>query len=285
MQDSDDKPRGAGRPSLLTAAQQAEADRNRILSNLEGGAAAPKAAPRRPAVLWGGLGAGALALIAGAAWMYDGAPPEARPSSSPVAVAVTPVLSAAAPAATPAATINDIGAALEAPPKQESLKDMLSAAPPAKPARAVDVLNKALESPPTAQERAAASAAADQKLAQARIERKRAAAAVKARAHEKKLAQEHAKLSKEQAKAKAKAAATAKAGARVKKKVDNDSDVTLLAALVAHAQEHPEPARKPGGEAQIKQCVQAGKGDAESCRTRVCGGRGASDAACKTAPR
>lgn len=69
MQSSELRSKGAGRPSLLTPAQQAEADRNRILTKLEHGKANPGfgARGRGRGLVWGGAGVLAL-VLAGGAW-------------------------------------------------------------------------------------------------------------------------------------------------------------------------------------------------------------------------
>ena len=94
-----DKISGRGAPSLLTSAQQAEAERNRILSMLEAsdGKRAPKTAPVAQAgpaarTPWAWLMFGlVVAAIAGGAGLWYGqrsaAPP---PDSAPVLAAATP---------------------------------------------------------------------------------------------------------------------------------------------------------------------------------------------------
>ena len=113
MQSSEERRTGARMPSLLTPAQQAEADRNRILTKLEHGKAdvpPVKGQPSRKAA-WGAAAALALALIGGAAfWMTD------KPAAAPVVLAAANVAPARAeppavrspePEAAPAATIHD----------------------------------------------------------------------------------------------------------------------------------------------------------------------------------
>lgn len=83
MQSSELRSKGAGRPSLLTPAQQAEADRNRILTKLEHGKANPGfgARGRGRGLIWGGAGVLAL-VLAGGAWFGlsgDGASPTVAP--------------------------------------------------------------------------------------------------------------------------------------------------------------------------------------------------------------
>jgi hypothetical protein len=316
LQCPDDNRRSAGRPSLLTPTQQADAERNRILSNLEGGKIAVKPAPKRGLLLWAGIGLGALALIGAAvAWVADG---EAGDAATPGVVAADPPAAAKAREAAPAdafaslpvAAIHDEAGA--APAKPQSLKEMLSAAPAAAPKSGTEVLSKALESPPAAKphadvlskaleskpagkaraESSAKSAPASKKdVAQARIERKHAAAQAKAKAKAKALAKAQDKtnskaqgkaLAKAPGKAPAKTLASDKPAARAKAKAEPDSDVTLLQALVAHAQANPEPPSKPSIEAQLKQCEQTGKAaSADACRARVCIGRGGVEGPCK----
>ena len=67
-------------------------------------------------------------------------------------------------------------------------------------------------------------------------------------------------------------------------KVEPDSDVTLLAALVAHAQANP-PDAAGTTQARLKQCKpMKNNADAEQCRAQVCAGRWKSDADCKALP-
>ncbi len=291
-------PRPAARPSLLTPNQQADLERNRILSNLEGGKiAAVEPSPRTGTRLWAGLGLGALALVAaGAAWFAGGdsaADEMAKPAvAAPLAAKAAQPMLAPLPAAPATAAIHDDAVAAStaaSPQKQESLHAMLNApaasAAPA-PKTGADVLSKALESSSAPKAAAGTSDEAASKVAQARIERKHAAAQAKAKAHARAEARAQQKaqaraLAKAQEKAPAKVQATAKADARPKRRSEPDSDVLLLQALVAHAQKHPESKGKPSVEAQLKQCAQGGKSGEDACRARVCGGRGATEGACK----
>jgi hypothetical protein len=259
LQRKDDNPK-TGRPSLLTPAQQAEADRNRILSTLEsGGLVKPSRKPLRgrPLIIGGGVVALALLIGVGVWVARDAAqdqsllaaaavPPATAPTpASPAEVSADEVLAAA-----PAATINDDPAARTAPQKQESLRDMLDAnSAPAKSDH--DELSKALESTP-AVARAAPKAAPKPA---------------------------HADTAKRVEKAKPKPAAKAetKAAREPKNTPEQENDIALLSALVAHTQtlEAPEtPAKvKPSLKQQLAQCKKFGKTKAEQCRERVCDGR------------
>ena len=186
-----DEGRKAGRPSLLTPAQQAEAERNRILTTLESGRGAGKSAGqrerRRPSWLVVGLGALAL-LVAAGVWVTRDASQEhllasvasVAAVSKDDAVTATAGADAAAPAApggttataasssevtadevlaANSATINDDKSTQAAPDKQPSLNEMLSAG--AAPAKADhDELSKALETSADAPVAKAASKAA-----------------------------------------------------------------------------------------------------------------------------
>ena len=151
-----DKIAKSSRPSLLTAAQQAEAERNRILSTLESnGAGDPHAArqPGRPIWQWGALAVAAIALAAGALhWSgQDGAPE--RFAAAPVQPAAPVARAEKTVAVTPPATATieethaEPASATPTPgtPRQ-SLSDMLGAAPPAAPP-GKNVLSQALEAP------------------------------------------------------------------------------------------------------------------------------------------
>ncbi|SEN05843.1 hypothetical protein SAMN05428959_1012 [Duganella sp. CF517] len=260
MQRKDESPKPS-RPSLLTPAQQEEADRNRILSTLEsgGGAGKPAAKRGRSRLAWAALGVAMLAIAVGigtyvtrekahsevmtsvAAASKD-LPPAAAASPAPAVaaeVSADEVLASAAPAA----VINDDAAAQQAPAKQESLSEMLNAGgePAAKPSH--DVLSKALETP-------SAGAPAPAKSAAKPVQKPKPKPAAK-----------------ESKKAPAEPATTP----------EQESDIALLSALVAHAQaaEKAEAAKKPrlSVKEQLAQCKKFGKTKAAECRARICEGR------------
>ncbi|CAM3222181.1 hypothetical protein [Janthinobacterium lividum] len=239
MPSNDDSPRPSTRPSLLTPAQQAEADRSRILNHLEGGkrpAPVPlggRRASRWP--VWGGMLAGALLLLATGAWL----------GQRETAAVEDPVLRSTAPAAeTPAAATAPVTAAAsireeeQPPPPRQSLSEMLGADLPAPVPAPVpgprDVLSKALESP-------------------------QKSAPKPARAPQKKPPAKPLKPAD-----KAKPAATP----------EQESDVALLAALVSHAQAGTPPKKAPSSlQAQLQQCSKLKPAAADSCRQRTCAGR------------
>ena len=276
----DDRPTGGGRPSLLSAEQQAEADRHRILSSLDNKPGAKPAAPpsasaatpakgRSGLVVWGTLGVGVLAVVGGAlAWMASTPDEEtaaiaAAPAPAPAAVAsAAPVAAAPAePEVSTAAILEDTAAV--SPPaegKLPALKEMLEAS--AKPASGHDELKQALERP-SAQTPAAALARAEHKPEHKSDKAEKA---------------EKVKLAQKAA-AKEKAVAKAKAEAK-----QPDNDVTLLAALMAHLQTRP-PVKKTSSPAdQLKTCKQYNAAGEEQCRARLCAADAKKEPECKAAP-
>ncbi|MEV4777927.1 hypothetical protein [Burkholderia sp. LMU1-1-1.1] len=259
MQRKDESPKPS-RPSLLTPAQQEEADRNRILSTLESGSGAGKPAAKRGRgrLAWVGLGVALLGVVVGigayvtrenahnevmtsvAAASKDLPPaPAAATPAVPAEVSADEVLASAAPAA----VINDDRAAQQAPVKQESLSEMLNAGgePAAKPGH--DVLSKALETP-------SAGAPAPAKSAAKPVPKPKPKPAAK-----------------EVKKAPSEPATTP----------EQESDIALLSALVAHAQaaDRAEAPKKPrlSLKEQLAQCKKFGKSKAAECRERICEGR------------
>lgn len=271
MPDPDPRPPKGGRPSLLSAEQQAEADRHRILSSLDAKPAAAKTAaplpPSRNARLrWGAAGIGVIALAAGAlAW--NSAETEDKPAlasaapSKPIAPAAASAVpaSAAAAASVPAAAEPEVSTAAilnDAPEaKLPSMKEMLSA-------------------PPAAGKAAPADAGA---LAQA-LEQPSPAAPVKKHPTEHKAEAAHLAQKPHVAEHKASPAQKAKHADAAP-----DSDVVLLAALMAHMQT-PAGKKLDGPAAQLKQCKQQGAVSEAQCRTRLCAGVAKNEAECKPPP-
>ena len=264
MQDHDDRPAGAGRPSLLSSASQADAqaepDRQRILSSLDNGPrrAAPVRAPRpRPyGWVWGAaaLGAVAVALLVFVAGEGDEpVVPETVHAAAPAAVHAAAGepghVAAREPAAgAPAAASEGAGAAPTNP-----LADMTptpTPAPAAKHARstaAADPLTRALENK------------------QAR----------------------HSPAAKSLRDVKQVAAAPAKASpkpkpARQRAQSEPDSDVLLLAALIGHME--PRNKKATLGE-RLESCKRYNSAGEEQCRARVCGAAERKEPACKGVPR
>lgn len=260
MQSSEEPRKGAGRPSLLTPAQQAEADRNRILTKLEHGKTEVPASSRKRgrAVLWGATGALALALAGGAAFNMGGDEPHAA-QSAPVVLAAASVAparatnSAPAEVAVPAATIHDEPVPAAAKPAPDDLRKALeegtagkqaAVAKSEKPAR--DDLRDALEEGTAVKKAPAPKPAVRVVKAPAKPALKSAPAARKAPAP-----------------------------------TSHDSDVALLSALVAHSQ----PARVSESNRALKrelaQCRRMTGRKARDCREEACLGQDRGVAGCK----
>lgn len=267
MQRKDDSPKPS-RPSLLTPAQQEEADRNRILSTLESGGAGKPAVKRRGRArwAWAALGVGGLALLAAfGLWFTKEAahdellasiaesskdvPPPSAPVAPQQAATVPPAGEVSADevlaSAAPAATINDEHPAQPAPEKQQSLSEMLNAGGVAAPKPTPDVLSKALETP---------SAGAAHKSAPKPVAKPKPKPVVK----------EAKKLPTEPPNS-----------------VEQENDIALLSALVAHAQatEQASTPKKPklSLKEQLAQCKKFSKSKAAQCRERICEGRSKSN--------
>jgi len=278
-----DKTFSNGPPSLLTPAQQAEAERNRILSTLEasGGKRSAASSPKarhgsRAPWIWAFSGL-LVAAVAGGAGLWYGqqrepSVPMIVAAAAPEVVAQTDVAAngAVAPAAGEPATaiIEEDHQARSAPlpDAQPSLSEMLAAEPPAPPAAGAtgDVLSQALEAPAGAALAAAAAAPVVAKVAASKTDR--ASAPAKPKPPVKRVA-----AVKPAPKAVPKPAAAP------------DGDVMLLSALIAHAQAS-EPATQTKTRASLDQelayCKKQPKAELAACRKRACDGR-ATAAACK----
>lgn len=246
LQSSEERRTGAARPSLLTPAQQAEADRNRILTKLEHGNAQPPtpAHPRGKALAWGASGVAALALLGGAAFWMGGEP--ATPAVVAAASVAPPAARAAAPASVPAATIQDEPAPLvlaSPAPKAEAA---------AKPG--ADDLRDALEEG-TGDKKPPASKPVDSPVK---------------------------KPVKPMVKAEAKPAVKPPVKAAPRKSTEHDSDLALLSALVAHTQ--ASRARDDGLRAlrkELKACTRLKGSKARDCREEACLGQDRSVKECR----
>ncbi len=224
MQHSDERPPTSGRPSLLSTEQQAEADRHRILGTLESNpesTSAGAAKARRGKMVWVAAGAAVVALSAGTAvWLVSEGEKE--------------IVMAAAPPAAVAAPLPPVAASTKAAPAPEAAEEVSTAAildeapsEPAKPAvggdakSAPDELTKMLEAraePKTHAPHVASKVAAVKKPVAV-------AKAAPPKAHEKHDAEAMA-MNIEPVIAK-------KPAAHAKAATPSDSDVALLAALVA----------------------------------------------------
>ena len=237
MRSNDDSPRPSTRPSLLTPAQQAEADRSRILNHLEGGrrpAPAPHEGRRTGRwAVWGGMVAGALLLLATGAWLGQR---ETAAQAEPALASTAPAPEAPAVAVAPATAAASIREEEQQALPQQSLSEMLGAGMPvpAPVSSPRDVLSKALETP---QKSASKPARAPQKKPPAKS---------------------------------LKPADPAKPAVTP----EQESDVALLAALVSHAQAGTAPVKAPSSlQAQLQQCSKLKPAAADSCRQRTCAGR------------
>lgn len=278
MQRQDDRPPKGGRPSLLSSEQQAEAERQRILSTLDSKptAAAPaKAASKPPGkrsgglLLWGAVGAGALAIVGGTLVWMSNTPDE---DSLPLAVAAAPAAPAVAAAVPSASAESEVStaailedAAASSPPgdgKLPSLKEMLTA--PAKQASGRDELKQALERPQAKSQQVA------------KVEHKPE--------HKAERKAEHKPERKADTKLAQKAPAKDKEKGKEKEKAKPDNDVTLITALMAHLQTRP-PVKKTSTPAdQLKTCKQYNAAGEEQCRARLCAADAKKEPECKAAP-
>ena len=268
MQHSDERPTSSGRPSLLSSDQQAEADRHRILSGLDSkpdGTSAGAQKARRGKVTWIAAGVAVLAIGAGsAAWLSgEGEKEIVLAGSAPLPSMAAPAAALASQprAATPEADEVSTAAILEDTPS------IASKAVPAGAKKApVDELSKMLEPHPAAPVHVAAKAAPKKAVVLA----KAAPPKVAAKAH----ADMTMTMNVEPVLKK-------KPALHPKEVVQTDSDVALLAALVAHSKASP-PKRAAGFAAKLQQCkTLPSVAEAEQCRARLCAGSAKTDGECK----
>ena len=274
MQHSDDRPTTSGRPSLLSTEQQAEADRHRILSGLDAkpaGTTAGAAKARRGKFAWVAVGAAVLALGAGSmAWLT------AEGEKEIVLAGTAPVPSEAAPAVA-LAEPPMVGPKVEEVSTATILDDtpmVASEPPPAKPAKSgPDELTKLLD-PQGAPVVVAKPAPAPVRIAAKPPVKKVVLAKAPTKAVEKPRVQMAEMAMNVQPVLKKKPAPAKKAV------VQTDTDVALLAALVAHSKAK-EPKRGTPG-AKLQQCKTLGSvAEAEQCRARLCAGTAKKESECK----
>lgn len=282
MQSSQDGPAPPKRPSLLGSEQPEQSDNQRLLAGIEAGSKTQSKAtkpPRRKAA-W----AVALLLLAGggvAAWMNSG-------SDAPVLAVATPV---SAPAEAPAA-----------PPVVAAASDTAAADTPDVSTAAI-LHDTSADEDKSAAPRALAQKSAvkgDAEALTALLEEKQAAPAPKAkksreetlaanraaeRAREKRLASRE-RLEKKGAE---KHPLARNVVAKKAAPAEVDSDVALLAALVAHSKASQAttrtsaPATTPDAR-KLRQCkALSSVAEAEECRARLCAGSAKNSAVCKPA--
>lgn len=262
MQRHDDRPPAPRRPSLLSAETQADGDPPRILGGYQDERAAPGAqwpAKARSKTVWGMAGAGVVALAAGA-WLWIDSEyghdetTALSTSARGIATPATVAGSASGEEASTAVILEDsLAAKTPAGEQLPSLTEMLNA--PAMPAVKTggDELTKALERP----------------ASQVVI---KPAVAKPAPAH----VSPHAKVVQK----KVAVAHKDKPPAKLRPSTP-DSDVTLLAALMAHVQANKTVKNRPA--TQLKQCKQLSSAGAELCRARLCAADARNEAECKPA--
>lgn len=296
MQHSDDRPPASSRPSLLSAEQQGEADRQRILSGLDNKpslttAGAQKA--RSGAVKWVAVGAAVLALTAGAGvWLVSEgekeivlagtAPLPATPAPS-VPLAPEPAehampgeeVSTAAILEDTPVMAEKVAAPVAVPP--EEIKSLLEKGLPAPVKRPVGMPLVLADAPPYAGALPAAAPAKPAVKAPAKAAKPALKPAAAKAAPRKPVA-----TAKSDPKARTKAAAPVKKKPAPAKPVARvNSDEALLAALVAHSKA-TQPKRVSAAAAKLKQCKTLGSiADAEQCRAQLCAGSAKKEAECK----
>lgn len=278
MQRPEDRPPKTGRPSLLSAEQQAEADRHRILSTLDGKtAAADKGAPaqgkkRRPMLLWGTAGVGLIAAAAGAlAWMDK----ELDDKTVSMSAAVLPAPSAPVASAPAAPALAAAAAASSAPAEAEvSTAAILNDAPAAPAESKLPSLNEMLSAPSPAAHTGQKTAQLAEQKSEHKPEHKSE--------HKAEHKAEPVRLAQKAPAAEHKPKATEKARYKPVPAPAPDSDVTLLAALMAHMQTPSKKADSPA--AQLKLCKQQNAAGEEQCRVRLCAGAARNEPECKSPP-
>jgi hypothetical protein len=274
LQDHDDRPAGAGRPSLLSpgapADAQAETDRQRILSSLDDGAGrtapARRGRPRARGWLWGGAAAVGAVAVALLAWV------SAEEDEHVVPQAVHAAATAPADAGASAAV-----APKPAVPAPAPMKPLEPAHASAEGAAA----NPLADMAPTP---ASASASAPAKAAARSHAHATAAADPLTRALENKQARSTPasrtpREPRHAAAAQAKQAPrTAPKPARQRAQSEPDSDVVLLAALIGHM----EPRNRKATLAEkLETCKHYNAAGEAQCRARVCATAERKEPACK----
>ncbi|QBE65953.1 hypothetical protein [Pseudoduganella lutea] len=287
MQESDEQ-RRTGRPSLLSEGPPPGDDQG-ILNKLDGragpatGARAPRKAGRRTGVIAGLV---AVAALGGSALVWSGM----EDSGAATHVAAVPVTAsapalAAAPAPAPAvapevpepAPAQEVSAATILDNVPDAAAPIAAAAAVAGTAALVADSKSAPKPPVAAGEKDELAAFLDK----ADADKARHApqkAAVKKKADATKVARKDKAPARDKKTAVA-AASKKKPAAKPEPKVD--SDVALLAALLAHSKASPGPSSKTATE--YKRCGTRGSAaDADKCRERVCEGSSKAKAECKT---
>lgn len=250
MQGEEKRPTTSGRPSLLSTEPPAEDGRASVLDGLERRPATASAVGvgpvgRKKALLAGGAAAIALLAVGVAAVLNFTPGPKLALPEAQTPMAAAPQPEPPAPAAVPAATIVEETAAVSpAADNTRSLKEMLNDTP-AKPPK--DELTAALEKPH--------------------------AAPVKPKLVEHKKADKPARKPVQVAKKTV-----------TKPKAQPDSDVALLAALMAHVQSGKTAKETSTPAYQLKQCSRMNEAGAAQCREHLCATTARKEPECKQQP-
>ncbi len=321
MQHNDERPPTSGRPSLLSAEQQAEADRHRILGGLDDNPPNASAARSKRTYSWlaaalvtvVALGAGSAAWLSGEGEkeivLASSAPLPATPAPAvPLATDPMPQLDGPMPQldapadgddVSTAAILEDSPALNGAPAVPEQKKDEgdeltkllenpgpVSAAVPALVAAKAQGVSSAPKAKVAAKPKASSKPAA-------RPEARNVTPTSRAKPAARKTAQSRAAAPKNAPKAVAKGAVKpekhplavtpVKKKGEVHPKANADSDVALLAALVAHSKA-VQPKRGTSAAEKLRQCKALGSvSDAEACRERLCASSAKKEAQCRAA--
>jgi hypothetical protein len=298
LQHSDERPPSSGRPSLLSLDQQAEADRHRILTGLDGkpaGTVAGKEKARRRIAVWLVAGAVVLALGAGAGmWLVNEGEKEiVSAGTAPLPATPAPAAALATEPVPVRGTADEVSSAAildEAPviadkaaPTADAkegagndLTKMLEHGMPAAPAGAAVPPLVLAEG-----QGAAAPVVAARPVPARAVKPVRPATKAPAK---KTAAKPGPNASNVAPRPRGAATAAAKKKPEVHPKADAapvDSDVALLAALVAHSKA-TQPKGSTGVGAKLKQCKSLGSAaEASQCRARVCSGAARNEAECR----
>lgn len=257
MHQRDDSRPDSRRPSLLSADQSATADAHSILNQLDGksGAAKPAASPHTGRWLAGGGVLVAALGGLGLAWIYQA--PVRHATELRLADAAPPPPQVAAPVSRPAPVVEPVSAAT-----------ILDAAPMDVPGAGEKTLQQALGAVP-------ADGGPKGELV-ALLDKPSEAPAV-AKAAPKKKAEPVKTASKEKKAAPKAVAAKSKPVRRTEPAAD--SDVALLAALLAHSK--TTRAHEAEQEAFRRCAALPSRSEAQRCRTRLCEGSAKGAPECK----
>ncbi|MES2265076.1 MAG: hypothetical protein V4724_41800 [Pseudomonadota bacterium] len=258
MQRDDTRAPGGGRPSLMSTERRADTGSNRILSELDGARdrRAPGSKKGRKVLLWSVAGASMLAVAAGlAAWLFDARQNDAllaqagrAPLTPAASKAILPMPVVAVPTAPAQAAVSPVPVA--PPVLAANLAEKAEAAPPAREPTLHEMLNASASSPASVAKPAVPPAHKKAtKIAAVPASAREAAHAQRTRPTTVKLAKRSESIKEKPAK-------------KSKPAPVQDSDVTLLAALMAHSHASRSARQAEMPPPRIKRCRNAGTGSA-----------------------